>query len=221
MKGVPDCMLLPLEDAIRLLEDAGTPYAVTDISPPQRTCRYDHPRVLRQVADPQGVIQLAVADFISQPVEPPIQHPIEQAPETGVYVLEMRIKGRIKLRVGALGPLRLSAGTYLYVGSARRCLPERLSRHFAADKTLRWHIDYLSARVQPMHALVWTWAPELECSIAHVLADSARPVDGFGCSDCSCNSHLFALRRPSRLWWAETVGLEPPACIVVRSDIET
>lgn len=217
----PDCVLLTLDEASALLQDAGIAFAVTDISPENRTCRYDQPRVVRQVLDSQGVLQLTVADFIAEPVEPVAQVALGDAPTSGVYVLEMRLARARCVQVGALGAVKIHAGTYLYVGSAKRCLPQRLARHCAADKAVRWHIDYLTIHVRPARALVWDWEPGMECAIAAQLAIMGRAVAGFGCSDCACEAHLFALRRPSHLWWADAPDLPPPACIVIPPDTQS
>ncbi len=217
----PDCVLLTLDEASALLEDARVAFAVTDISPENRTCRYDQPRVVRQVLDSQGVLDLTVADFIARPVEPVAQATLSEAPPSGVYVLEMRPARARHLQVGALGPVKVHSGTYLYVGSAKKGLPQRLARHFAAEKTARWHIDYLTQHVRPARAIVWDWKPGMECAIAGQLAAMGRTIAGFGCSDCGCEAHLFALRRPSHQWWAEAPELPPPTCIIIRPDTQS
>lgn len=217
----PDCVLRTLDEASALLEDAGIAFAVTDISPENRTCRYDQPRVVRQVLDSQGVLQLTVADFIARPVELVAQIALADAPASGVYVLEMRPARAKRLQVGALGAVKIHAGTCLYVGSAKRYLPQRLARHFAAVKAVRWHIDYLTTHVRPARALVWNWEPGMECAIAAQLATMGRAIGGFGCSDCGCEAHLFALRRPSHLWWADAPDLPLPACIVIPPDTQS
>jgi Uri superfamily endonuclease len=58
---------------------------------------------------------------------------------------------------------------------------------------LFWHIDYLlnneAAKVMAVY-----YKPALkteECKIASLLEANAKPIAGFGCSDCHCSSHLF------------------------------
>jgi len=46
------------------------------------------------------------------------------------------------------GRARFRQGVYFYVGTAQRNLSARLGRHSRKEKTLRWHIDYLSVRAE-------------------------------------------------------------------------
>ncbi|MDY6904760.1 MAG: DUF123 domain-containing protein [Thermodesulfobacteriota bacterium] len=80
-------------------------------------------------------------------------------------------------------------------------MEKRLQRHFRREKRIRWHIDYLLAgrSVKLQTALCKAADKDEECRIADVLKEKAMPVNGpgglrgFGASDCSCKSHLFAL----------------------------
>jgi len=120
----------------------------------------------------------------------------------GTYVLVMLLGAPARVVVGALGAFDLSAGYYLYVGSALNGLAGRLRRHLRTDdKRLRWHIDYLRARTELVEVW-WTVSEErLECDWAatvRVLPGVTEPVAGFGASDCRCSSHLFYLAsKPS------------------------
>lgn len=91
-------------------------------------------------------------------------------------------------------------GVYLYVGSALG--PggfKRVERHRAVaqgrNKTRRWHIDYLLGIGQLKGVLLFEIADKtMECALAETLAGFAEPViDGFGASDCRCQTHLFRL----------------------------
>jgi Uri superfamily endonuclease len=92
--------------------------------------------------------------------------------------------------------MKLLAGFYVYVGSALGPggLTARVARHLAADKKLRWHIDYLRTATQPV-AVWYTLDPSRrECHWAEVLSCTTAvtvPLTGFGASDCTCCSHLF------------------------------
>jgi len=70
-----------------------------------------------------------------------------------------------------------------------------------AEKKCRWHIDFLTA-VTTLDEVWYTmdttdrerqWANGLK-----QLRGARVPLDGFGSSDCRCNSHLFFFqKRPS------------------------
>lgn len=98
------------------------------------------------------------------------------------------------LRVGRRGVFFFPAGYYLYVGSARGGLRQRIERHLREEKKLRWHIDYLLPHAQ-LREVWWTTQEErLEClwsSLLSRLPETHCPVPGFGSSDCRCFSHLF------------------------------
>ncbi|MEI6797289.1 MAG: DUF123 domain-containing protein [Methanomassiliicoccales archaeon] len=108
----------------------------------------------------------------------------------GSYALVVVLEERRVVETGALGSLDLEAGTYIYCGSAVGGLEQRLGRHFRSEKKVHWHIDRLLEAGKPMGALLFD-GQDRECEAAAFLADKGRPVSGFGCSDCSCTSHLF------------------------------
>ncbi|MCU0519907.1 MAG: GIY-YIG nuclease family protein [Anaerolineae bacterium] len=113
----------------------------------------------------------------------------------GTYGLELALAGDTQCAIGALGRWSLSAGLYLYVGSAwgPGGLGARLGRHLRGDGATRWHIDYLRALATPM--TLWVAPGEhLECAWAQALGASPGvgiAVPRFGASDCHCASHLF------------------------------
>ncbi|MHC4592132.1 MAG: GIY-YIG nuclease family protein [Planctomycetota bacterium] len=123
----------------------------------------------------------------------------EDLPEGGgVYALLLRLRGRpTRVRVGALGWVRLEPGYYCYVGSARNGLKARVSRHFRhAAKKRHWHVDYLRERSEPVRAHVWTGEGADECVLSEALRRLADDsVRGFGSSDCRCPSHLHYFRK--------------------------
>ncbi len=112
--------------------------------------------------------------------------------DAGVYVAVFYMpKGRT-IQIGQLGRFRFPQGVYFYAGSAQRNLSARLERHNRKKKTLRWHIDYLSARVEMLGAITIAGPRELECQLAEKLSGMFEPtVSGFGASDCRCAGHLF------------------------------
>lgn len=117
---------------------------------------------------------------------------------SGVYVAIFDLPRPRTIAIGRLGRFRFSAGRYLYVGSAQRNLQQRLARHARRRKPLRWHIDYLACHARFVGALIFEAPGDLECRLAAMLARScARPVDGFGASDCRCGGHVFLTCQPS------------------------
>jgi Uri superfamily endonuclease len=116
--------------------------------------------------------------------------------EPGTYALVLASAAEREIEVGRIGRLQVVPGYYVYVGSALGPggLAARVARHQAAEKTARWHIDYLRAAAEL--AAVWYTRDEYrqECRWAEVLSglrDAAVPMRGFGASDCGCCSHLF------------------------------
>ncbi|MGD0396958.1 MAG: GIY-YIG nuclease family protein [Nitrososphaerales archaeon] len=110
----------------------------------------------------------------------------------GTYVLVLQLIRHRTMRVGSLGRIRFARGCYAYVGSARWGMKSRVARHLARKKKQRWHIDWLTTQpaVVPI-AVASTMLTGLECRLAAVLSSRADiRVDGFGCSDCECESHL-------------------------------
>ncbi|MEZ5582819.1 MAG: DUF123 domain-containing protein [Candidatus Competibacteraceae bacterium] len=73
----------------------------------------------------------------------------------------------------------------------------RVARHFRKSKRHHWHIDYLVGRHRPGMRLVQFLADSPEHEWARALSQIAgvSGIEGFGCSDCRCNAHLFAYSR--------------------------
>ena len=124
---------------------------------------------------------------------------IARTPETrrvdsGVYLFALELARPRTLAIGSLGNIRFDKGWYVYVGSARRGLSLRLARHERRvnGKTLRWHIDFLRVAARTTRAFPIQTFKDLECRLAgDAKSISDGMVPGFGCSDCSCPSHLF------------------------------
>jgi sugar fermentation stimulation protein A len=111
----------------------------------------------------------------------------------GAYAVVLRLRRARVLGCGALGRLRLRAGYYVYVGSALNGLDARLARHARRRKRHHWHIDYLRDAADWVGAYPIRTKRRIECELAAALracADDA--VEGFGCNDCRCGSHLLA-----------------------------
>jgi Uri superfamily endonuclease len=115
--------------------------------------------------------------------------------DKGIYCLVFQTTGS-PVRIGALGVIKFRAGWYIYVGSALGSGGlQRLERHISLgrlrDKQPKWHVDYLLT--SPGFSLVYTVSAgtvdRLECRLAREL--NRDSIQKFGCSDCSCASHLL------------------------------
>lgn len=148
--------------------------------------------------------------------------PIPELPAGGLYVLLIRLTAVTSLRIGALGFFDLSPGWYLYTGSARRNLPQRLARHFAPDKPPRWHIDTLTAtpNAHTQGAIVHPGGGLSECELNRAvgkLAGERWPVPRFGAGDCRrcCPAHLAY--SPRRITLHRLAELAPQSIVVEAS----
>ncbi|WP_069365418.1 GIY-YIG nuclease family protein [Salisediminibacterium beveridgei] len=112
-----------------------------------------------------------------------------------IYLILFYTNQSTGVKVGALGNVYLSAGYYVYVGSARRAIGARLKRHRRIVKTKRWHLDYVRPALK--------WRGSIKC-VTHdgecALADQVRhQLNGvtvkkrLGSSDCKCETHFLKL----------------------------
>ncbi len=129
--------------------------------------------------------------------------PVPPSGNCGLYVLLVFLEADHTLAVGALGEYRLPRGQYLYCGSARSNLRQRVARHLSSRKAIRWHIDHLTsaAAAVPEGALFLEARGLSECALTRAvgaLAGAHAPVPRFGASDCrsGCAAHLW--RTPGR-----------------------
>ncbi len=120
----------------------------------------------------------------------------KEVEDRGSYILILRLPAGRKLNIGKLGRIEFKAGYYLYAGSAQKNLTQRLERHKRERKKLFWHIDYLRAHAEVHLALPIRASDPLECELAGALKRiSTWEIPGFGCSDCSCSSHLYGMSK--------------------------
>jgi len=115
--------------------------------------------------------------------------------QPGIYTIVLRLERPLEIEVGSLGRLSFAAGLYSYTGSARG--PgglKRVDRHLqimqGIRSTRRWHIDYLLPHTRLQEVIVTRTSSNLECRIASRIGEQLMPVQGFGCTDCRCISHL-------------------------------
>ena len=136
--------------------------------------------------------------------------------DKGIYCLVFK-NPACTVSVGALGPVSFRPGWHVYVGSALGSGGlARLERHVALSHTRnrrpKWHVDWLSTNLHfslqaTVHAVT---GDRLECHLAEAIGGGIVP--GFGCSDCSCRSHLFFRRRnplPEVTAAFRSLGLDP------------
>ena len=115
----------------------------------------------------------------------------------GAYLLELYSPEPLSLRVGRLGHFCFAPNVYFYAGSANGPggLRARVSRHMRRDrKATRWHVDYLTAKMQVRAALVTQEGTECEFVGRLMEMDCCDvPVKGLGSSDCpACLSHFLS-----------------------------
>ena len=114
----------------------------------------------------------------------------------GTYVLIIESVSDTELNIGKRGLFTFYKGYYAYVGSALSGLESRIRRHLrkpGEKKQLHWHIDYLLAdpAVRVTEVVCSESGARKECVVAAYLREHLDSVAKFGCSDCSCSSHLF------------------------------
>ena len=112
----------------------------------------------------------------------------------GCYCLVIRLDERKTIRIGRLGKIIFDEGTYVYVGSAMNGLEARLNRHLKSTKKLHWHIDYLLKEAK-ITDIIYNENRKVECEISQNLSAETFCTEGFGCSDCDCESHLYHFKN--------------------------
>ncbi len=115
--------------------------------------------------------------------------------DRGIYALILENSSCV-VRIGALGMREFAAGRHIYVGSAQGSGGlARADRHvrlaLRRDRPPRWHIDYLLLSPRFTLAAVVTAPTDRDCECVLARAVGGSSIPGFGCSDCTCLSHLF------------------------------
>lgn len=119
-----------------------------------------------------------------------------EAEDRGSYLILYSLSRKRVVEIGGLGKRTFRQGYYLYVGSAMKSLSKRVERHRRTRKNLHWHIDYFSRYAAFQGSLAVRSEDDLECEVASAVRGiSEWSVPGFGCSDCSCPSHLFGVSK--------------------------
>ena len=108
------------------------------------------------------------------------------------YQLHINIKNNIEIQIGKLGKFTFPRGHYIYTGSAKKNIDERIKRHQSnsPDKKLHWHIDFLLNDKNAKITEVQKFDKE-ECILNQETCGEII-IAGFGSSDCKnkCKSHL-------------------------------
>ncbi|ERP39021.1 DNA/RNA nuclease SfsA [Chitinivibrio alkaliphilus] len=112
--------------------------------------------------------------------------------DSGIYAVVLENREEQSVAIGAMGTRVFQPGFYLYIGSAKNGLTARVARHQRKRKNKHWHIDYLRDATRVVQTFPIRIRGENECFFAQdVSALADEEIRGFGCSDCSCRSHLF------------------------------
>ena len=117
------------------------------------------------------------------------------------YILFIKIKKKCKEKIGSLGVIEFTPGYYLYIGSGKKNLMERLKRHLRMKKRNFWHIDYLlsNANVSILDIYI-TYLSEDEIFTILKKQKEIHPLfDKFGSSDTSNSTHFFSVGKKSTL----------------------
>jgi len=126
----------------------------------------------------------------------------------GTYLLVIKIKKPVKIKIGSLRRRDFDKGYYVYVGSAMNNLRKRIQRHLGSSKFKKgqdrkhWHIDYLlsSPEAEIIDVYYKEFKEKQECSVAETISKiSHGEEDNFGSSDCKCKSHFFKINKKDLL----------------------
>lgn len=112
--------------------------------------------------------------------------------DRGDYMIVLHLPDESDIEIGAKGRIYFARGYYVYVGSAKKHLAARLARHKRKRKKMHWHIDYLRKYAEVTAVIPIRTADDLEHDLAAAVGMIAQwQIQRFGCTDCSCPSHLF------------------------------
>jgi sugar fermentation stimulation protein A len=118
----------------------------------------------------------------------------------GNYLILLELPEGREISVGGLENISFEPGWYVYAGSARKNLTQRINRHLRKiRKQKHWHLDYLTPHAGIIKALPILSYRNLECELARSLGElGGAAVKGFGSSDCQggCPGHLYYFAEP-------------------------
>tara|TARA_Y100001960_G_C14314298_1_gene652271 strand:+ start:140 stop:508 length:369 start_codon:yes stop_codon:yes gene_type:complete len=111
------------------------------------------------------------------------------------YQIFIILQSNINLIIGKLGLFNFPKGLYIYTGSSKKNINQRIARHCRSKEKLFWHIDYFLEN-KNTNIIKIKKSSINECVLNKKLYGKTI-VPGFGSSDCNnkCKSHLkFFLR---------------------------
>jgi Uri superfamily endonuclease len=127
----------------------------------------------------------------------------------GVYLLLLELPKPLILTIGKLGTIHFEKGWYAYIGSALNGLDQRIQRHLRTNKKTHWHIDYLLPYTEIVNVFYKENNQREECKIAQSLESNFGNIPGFGCSDCTCTSHLLKVSSEDINRIIDSLGMKP------------
>ena len=107
------------------------------------------------------------------------------------YQIHISLKKNIEINIGKLGVFSFLRGLYVYTGSAKKNIDQRIKRHFSQNKKFFWHIDYFLGNKYTEIVKIEK-KNIFECDLNKITKGKSI-VNGFGSSDCTknCKSHLI------------------------------
>ncbi len=112
----------------------------------------------------------------------------------GAYILYFEIKGNLFIQKPYEETL---TGPLVYVGSAMgKAGFKRVLRHLSFNKTKRvtWHIDQILRETLPESVYLFPSKERFECKLSGIIwSRFPVAVEGFGSTDCQCDSHLYTV----------------------------
>ncbi|MFN4196982.1 MAG: DNA/RNA nuclease SfsA [Caldimicrobium sp.] len=135
-------------------------------------------------------------DFTEVTAIKPLKIPLEilksEFKNSGTYLLILKVKNNDEILVEQLGKIYLKKGYYVYIGSAKNNLFQRINHYLRYPKKKFWHIDYLLDVARIYKTIPILGSQSWTCEIANKLIYFAEDyIKKFGVSDCYCKSHLF------------------------------
>ncbi len=118
-----------------------------------------------------------------------------EAKNSGIYLIEGFLDKNKNINIGKKENILFPKGWYLYVGSGKNCLKERIKRHFSQKKKNFWHMDFLSKHLKNLKSFPIYSSRNFECKLAFEFYKIFKIINGFGSSDCKCKSHLFYSKK--------------------------